>query len=137
MKIKVLIQKLDQKNNKFANHSLKIKGYFNPNKFMNYLSELIKKDFDYFKFSEEDLSMKAIFDTKQYFENEDIEEENEDEDDDDNESKCIINISLVESEQDEYYIQFLREKGGIEEYYEKFVNIKRIIKEIIDKYIIL
>jgi serine/threonine protein kinase len=124
-------------NNKFANHSLKIKGYFNPNKFMNYLSELIKKDFDYFKFSEEDLSMKAIFDTKQYFENEDIEEENEDEDDDDNESKCIINISLVESEQDEYYIQFLREKGGIEEYYEKFLNIKRIIKEIIDKYIIL
>ena len=43
-----------------------------------------------------------------------------------------MNISLVESGKDEYFIQFWREKGGIEEYYEKFKKIKKIILSLLN-----
>ena len=61
---------------------------------------------------------------------EDEESEESEENANNYERNCIINISLVELEKGEYYIQFLKEKGELEYYYENFLKIKNIIKKI-------
>ena len=126
--------------NEFTNHIVKIKGYLNPVEFMDTLINLIINDFDNITFSKENLSFRAIFEPKQFseiYKSDDNEENDEEKEDEENEEYeynygriCIINISLVELKKNEYYIQFLKEKGELGDYYEKFLKIKNIIKKI-------
>ena len=106
-------------------------------------------DCEQISFSKENLSFRATFKQKEEnekkIEKESEKDEENDEDEENEESEeseesevnennyernCIINISLVELEKGEYYIQFLKEKGELEYYYEKFLKIKNIIKKI-------
>ncbi len=108
--------------NEFVNNFMKIKGYLNPAKFMNSLAEDMKENFD-IKASKDSLQFEASFSFEGSFE---IEENSVDIL---KGTKCVILISLVKSDEDEYIVQFLRKEGEIEDYYDLFLKIKEIIKK--------
>ena len=114
--------------NEFVNHFVKIKGYIEPKKFIKSLIESIKMNFDvYFEFSEENLGFTTFFDFGENYEIEGFKEE----EDIILGISCVIQISLVQLNDKEYLVQFLKIEGQTEDYYGIFLKIKNLIKNIL------
>ena len=124
----IVIKKI-KKGDKFANHSIKIKGNIDPIHFMNLLMGKIKIKYEdecIFEIeNEEKLKLEIIFEIKQKYEIDDVQLNNEN-------NICLIKIKIYEDEEGGYLINFIKVKGTIEDYYERFLSIKDIIKEILN-----
>ena len=119
----------DKRNYKYY---IQIKGYVNPNDFMNLLLNEIKEAFDtkcLLQTDEEELKFKITF------LNEDDEEENDEEveEEEDIRKDCIMKVKLYNNENNEYLLCFDKCQGDLEEFYENFLKIKNIIQDIFKK----
>ena len=117
---------------------IKIKGYINPNKFLNLLVYKINKKFDM-----DDCLIQTSLDKPKFnltFENnneesddeEDNEKENEDEDEDDDEQgdEVIIQIKLYETS-DGHLLRFIKKRGNRKDFLDKFLILSKLVEEII------
>jgi len=102
---------------------IKIKGYINPNKFMN---SLVKKIINNYK-------DKCFLETSKKYLKFEISFENEEEDELEleEERECIMKIKLFKCNMEEYLLCFEKKQGDLEEFYDNFLIIKEIIKKML------
>ena len=115
---------------------IKIKGYINPNKFLNSLVYKINKEFDM-----DNCFIQASIDKPKFnvtFENnkeeidevEDNENDNEDEDEDEEDDEIIVQIKLYETS-DGYLLRFIKKRGNRNDFLDKFIILSKLVEEII------
>ena len=132
-------------------HFFKITGNLNPVKFMNSLANKIKSKFEQNCIIEEKknkLKFKANFEEDEENNEEELDdlteelkklieeesneekEENEDEINSIKGRECSIQIELLENNNREYILRFLKKSGDIEEYYKYLKEIYNLVSEI-------
>jgi serine/threonine protein kinase len=127
-------KKLDKNNN--YKYFAKIKGIFNPVKFMNLLmNEIIQKNKDEctLKKYDEKLKFKIIFEKEEDADeqkNEELEQNEEEDENNSGEKKCIMDVKIFDCENNEYLLCFNKKQGDSEEFYENFLKIKEIVQNI-------
>ena len=126
---------------KFANtpikmdNCIKIKGYINPNKFLNSLVYKINKEFDM-----DNCLIQTSIDQPKFnltFENNndemDDEEDNENEDDEDEDEEgdeIIVQIKLYQTS-DGHLLRFIKKRGNRNDFLDKFIILSKLVEEII------
>ena len=114
---------------------IKIKGYINPNKFLNSLVYKINKEFDM-----ENCLIQTSIDQPKFnltFENNDDEmddeEDNEnenDEDEDEEGDEIIVQIKLYKTS-DGHLLRFIKKRGNRNDFLDKFIILSKLVEEII------
>ena len=114
---------------------IKIKGYINPNKFLNSLVYKINKEFDM-----DNCLIQTSIDQPKFnltFENNndemDDEEENENEDDEDEDEEgddIIVQIKLYQTS-DGHLLRFIKKRGNRNDFLDKFIILSKLVEEII------
>ena len=114
---------------------IKIKGYINPNKFLNSLVYKINKEFDM-----DNCLIQTSIDQPKFnltFENNndemDDEEDNENEDDEDEDEEgddIIVQIKLYQTS-DGHLLRFIKKRGNRNDFLDKFIILSKLVKEII------
>ena len=114
---------------------IKIKGYINPNKFLNSLVYKINKEFDM-----DNCLIQTSIDQPKFnltFENNDDEmddeEDNENEDDEDEDEEgddIIVQIKLYQTS-DGHLLRFIKKRGNRNDFLDKFIILSKLVEEII------
>ena len=114
---------------------IKIKGYINPNKFLNSLVYKINKEFDM-----DNCLIQTSIDQPKFnltFENNndemDDEEDNENEDDEDEDEEgddIIVQIKLYKTS-DGHLLRFIKKRGNRNDFLDKFIILSKLVEEII------
>ena len=114
---------------------IKIKGYINPNKFLNSLVYKINKEFDM-----DNCLIQTSIDQPKFnltFENNndemDDEEDNENEDDEDEDQEgddIIVQIKLYQTS-DGHLLRFIKKRGNRNDFLDKFIILSKLVEEII------
>ena len=114
---------------------IKIKGYINPNKFLNSLVYKINKEFDM-----DNCLIQTSIDQPKFnltFENNDDEmddeEDNEnenDEDEDEEGDEIIVQIKLYKTS-DGHLLRFIKKRGNRNDFLDKFIILSKLVEEII------
>ena len=114
---------------------IKIKGYINPNKFLNSLVYKINKEFDM-----DNCLIQTSIDQPKFnltFENNDDEmddeEDNEnenDEDEDEEGDEIIVQIKLYQTS-DGHLLRFIKKRGNRNDFLDKFIILSKLVEEII------
>ena len=102
--------------------SIKFKGSIDPNKFMNFLYELIDKEYNenvYIKANKEKLKLKASFEDEKGHENENIKG-----------NDVTIKIKFYEYKES-FYLKFVKVMGSKKSFYDKFNSISDLIQKYI------
>ena len=115
---------------------IKIKGYINPNKFLNSLVYKINKEFDmdncFIQTSIDKPKFNVTFENnkEEIDEVEDNENDNEDEDEDEEDDEIIVQIKLYETS-DGYLLRFIKKRGNRNDFLDKFIILSKLVEEII------
>ena len=114
---------------------IKIKGYINPNKFLNSLVYKINKEFDM-----DNCLIQTSIDQPKFnltFENNDDEmddeEDNEnenDEDEDEEGDEIIVQIKLYQTSEG-HLLRFIKKRGNRNDFLDKFIILSKLVEEII------
>ena len=114
---------------------IKIKGYINPNKFLNSLVYKINKEFDM-----DNCLIQTSIDQPKFnltFENNndemDDEEDNENEDNEDEDEEgddIIVQIKLYQTS-DGHLLRFIKKRGNRNDFLDKFIILSKLVEEII------
>ena len=114
---------------------IKIKGYINPNKFLNSLVYKINKEFDM-----DNCLIQTSIDQPKFnltFENNndemDDEEDNENEDDEDEDEEgdeIIVQIKLYQTSGG-HLLRFIKKRGNRNDFLDKFIILSKLVEEII------
>jgi len=114
-----------------VNNSIKIKGYINPIRFMNFLCDKLIKKFGtescYIETSKKKLELYITFEEE---EEKEEEETNEEKEDNEQNNELIIQIKLYENN-DEFILRFSLKKGDRKNFLDKFNIISGLVKNII------
>ena len=138
---------------KYMNYYLTIKGNLNPVEFMNDLAYQIDQNFQFCSITiknKKKLKFKVLFEEKEEEEEEEVEEkeeeqeqENDDEikeeeeESDDNKIKIkfnrnlVVKIELLKSDNDIYYLVFLKNLGSLEDFYKYLEKLYSITEKIV------
>ena len=115
-----------------VNNSIKINGYINPIRFMNFLCDKLIKKFGtescYIETSKKKLELYITFEEEE--EKEEEEETNEEKEDNEQNNELIIQIKLYENN-DEFILRFSLKKGDRKNFLDKFNIISGLVKNII------
>ena len=118
---------------------IKIKGYINPNKFLNRLVNKISQEFGIenclIQTSEEKPKFNLTFENNDEElddeENNENEDENEDEDEDEEGNEIIVQIKLYETS-DGHLLRFIKKSGNRNDFLDKFLILSKLVEEIIN-----
>ena len=121
------------------NNCIKIKGYINPNKFMNLLTHRLDEQFKYHCFIEVgrerlrlDITFEEEEENEENEENNDNEENNEDDEEEIEEenNELALKIQLYKIN-DEYLLSFIQRQGKRKQFLDKFEVISKIVEDIL------
>ena len=110
---------------------IKIKGYLEPNKFMNNLCNLIVSNYGvencYIEASKKNLKFELIFEEEDDNKDDDKKEKNED--------KIFNNLKMkikLYKYSDGHLLNFIQVEGNRKDFLEKFIEIEKLVKIILN-----
>ena len=112
---------------------IKIKGYVEPIKFMNLLTNRISDKFGDYCFIEtgkERLKLNIIFEEENEEENNDEERNNEDDEDEEESNEYGLMLQLYKSN-DEYLLRFIQSEGKRKQFLDKYEAISKLVEDIL------
>ena len=115
------------------NTCIKIKGYVEPIKFMNLLTNRISDKFGdncFIETGKERLKLNIIFEEENEEENNDEERNNEDDEDEEESNEYGLMLQLYKSN-DEYLLRFIQSEGKRKQFLDKFEAISKLVEDIL------
>ena len=114
-------------------NTIKIKGYLEPVKFMDYLCYLIENKYGvnncFIEPSHKTLKLEIAFDEQE--DEEDVNKMEEEKEEEDNETNDLIMQIKLYKYSDEYILRFIHKKGTRKNFLDEFKTISELVKEII------